>query len=128
MSFLFVDADVIIPHLRGHAPAKRWIKAAIDNQTHSLCIGAMQRAEILFFTFPERIDDTIALLTRFKTEAVTEEVIDLAGAFYRRFHAEYGTGVNDAILAAHVVRARGRLATRNRRHFPMDGLKFQTTW
>jgi predicted nucleic acid-binding protein len=43
----------------------------------------------------------------------------LGGSLWRRFGPSHGTGIMDALLAATAQRERARLATINRRHFPM---------
>jgi predicted nucleic acid-binding protein len=43
----------------------------------------------------------------------------LGGSLWRRFGPSHGAGIMDALLAATAQRERARLATINRRHFPM---------
>ena len=45
----YVDADILIWHLRGERKAMAFIKSLLHNSEYGLWIGAMQRAELVFF-------------------------------------------------------------------------------
>ena len=75
----YVDADVLIWHLRGFEPAQGLIAGLRANPAYELWVGAMQRAEILFFMRPEEEAATLALFSQFKTAPVSQEVVDAAG-------------------------------------------------
>lgn len=93
-----------------------------------LWIGALQRAEIVFFMRPREEAATLSFLSRFRTESVTREFVDEAGAFYRHWHPSHGIDVNDAILAATVASTGGKIYTQNLKHYPMPDVAVLKGW
>jgi predicted nucleic acid-binding protein len=124
---VFIDSDVLIWHLRGEKKARDLLKALVDEDV-DLWIGAMQRAEIVFFMRPEEEQDTLDLLSLFKTHLVDQAVIDEAGKFYRKWNPSHGIDPNDAILAATVAISGGRIITQNTDHYPMPQVVVQKAW
>ena len=124
----YVDADVLIWHLRGLATAQGFIAGLRANPAYELWVGAMQRAEILFFMRPDEEAATFGLFSQFKTASVGQAIIDAAGELYRRWNPSHGIGVNDAILAATVQATGGKLYCLNTRHFPMDDILVERAW
>ena len=45
----YIDSDILIWHLRGERNALDFLKKLRDVDQHELWIGAMQRAEVVFF-------------------------------------------------------------------------------
>ena len=88
----------------------------------------MQRAEVVFFMRPNEEEATMSFLSRFKTEPVTQAIVDLAGTLYRRWHPSHGIDVNDAILAATVVATGGKIMTQNVKHYPMSEVIVEKGW
>ncbi len=79
----YVDSDILIWHLRGERKAAALLRALAADPGAELWTGALQRAEVVFFMRPEEESATLSFLSRFKTEAVTREVVDQAAVFYR---------------------------------------------
>jgi len=123
----YVDSDVLIWHLRGELRASRLFRSLADEGSE-LWIGAMQRAEVVFFMRPAEEPATLSFLSRFKTEPVTQAVVDLAGTFYRRWHPSHAIGANDALLAATAASTGGKIYTRNVKHFPMPDVPVLKAW
>ena len=124
----YIDSDILIWHLRGERRAARLLRRISQEGSEELWIGAIQRAEIVFFMRGEEADATLALLSRFKTQPVTQEVVDRAGALYRKWRPAYGIDVNDALLAATVMLTGGKLYTLNGKHYPMSDLVVVPGW
>ncbi len=124
----FVDADILIWHLRGERKAIRFLRGLLDDPAVELWMGAMQRAEVLFFMRPVEEELTLLLLSQLKTAAVDQSVIDEAGRQYRKWNPGHGIDPNDAILAATVLLNGGVLYTRNRKHYPMKDVAVQKAW
>jgi predicted nucleic acid-binding protein len=125
---IYVDADILIWHLRGDKKALHFLKTLISDGTNELWIGAMQRAEIVFFMRPEEEHSTIHLLSHFHTAVVNELIIDNAAQLYRRWHPSHGVDINDAILAATAIHTGGRIFCLNRKHYPMPDILVEKAW
>lgn len=125
---VYLDADVLIWHLRGEPRALSFFQSLGHEKTESLWVGAMQRAEVLFFTRPHEEAGTRLLLSHCKTAPVTESIIDEAAGLYRKWNPSHGVDVHDAILAATVMTTGGVLYTLNRKHYPMPGLSVIKAW
>jgi predicted nucleic acid-binding protein len=124
----FIDSDILIWHLRGKAEAKELLKTLTGKEGPELWIGAMQRAEIVFFMQKQEVESTMDLLSLFQTQSVDQEIIDLAGMYYRKWNPSHGIDPNDAILAASTVLRGGRIITQNTAHFPMPDIIVQKGW
>jgi predicted nucleic acid-binding protein len=124
----FIDSDVLIWHLRGERKAIRLFKKLRDKETFELWTGAMQRAEVLFFMRPAEEKLTLLFLSQFKTAPVDQAIIDKAGEIYRQWNPRAGTDIKDAILAATVIHAGGKIYTLNTRHYPMPEVIVQRAW
>ena len=125
---VYVDSDVLIWHLRGSHKALRLLQRLRDSEGNELWIGAMQRAEIVFFMKPEEETATLLLLSQFKTAAVDQRIIDAAAALYRRWQPSHGLDINDAILAATVMQTGGQIFCLNTKHYPMRDLLVKKAW
>ena len=124
----YVDSGILIWHLRGERRAGELLRRLAAEAGTALCTGALQRAEIVFFMRPGEETATLSLLSRFQTEPVTQEVVDEAGVLYRRWNATHGLDVNDAVLAATVARAGGKIYTQNLKHYPMPDIVAIRGW
>ncbi len=124
----YIDTDILIWHLRGERKALNLLKRLRDKEQFDLWIGAMQRAEVVFFMRPDEQSATLLFLAQFQTAPVDQQIIDTAGEFYRRWNPRSGTDVNDAILAATVLQTGGRIYTLNSKHYPMPEVHVQRAW
>jgi predicted nucleic acid-binding protein len=124
----YVDSDILIWHLRGEPKAARLLRSLATAPATELWVGALQRAEVVFFMKPGEESATGAFLSRFKTEAVTQAIVDHGGEFYRRWHPSHGIDVNDAILAATAAATGGKIYTQNMKHFPMPDVAVIKGW
>jgi predicted nucleic acid-binding protein len=124
----YIDSDVLIWHLRGERRALNFFRTFNHKGEYELWVGAMQRAEIVFFMRPEEEEATELFLAQFKTASVDQAMIDMAGALYRKWHPGHGIDINDAILAATAIKTGGIIYCRNRKHYPMTGLVVHRAW
>ena len=125
---VYIDSDILIWHLRGDKNAGMLLKSLIDDEDSELWIGAMQRAEILFFMREEEKEATMDLLSLSKTHPVDQAIIDQAGKFFRKWNPSHGIDPNDAILAATVALTGGKIITLNTSHYPMPNIIVQKGW
>ena len=124
----YIDSDILIWHLRGECKALNLLKRLLDDEQFDLWIGAMQRAEVVFFMRPAEESSTLLFLAQFQTARVDQQIIDKAGEFYRKWNPRSGTDVNDAILAATVLQTGGKIYTLNSKHYPMPEITVQRAW
>ena len=124
----YIDSDILIWHLRGEEKAYNLIKTIRDQLEYDLWVGALQRAEVVFFMRPEEEENTYLFLSEFKTAPVDQSIVDEAGGLYRKWHISHGIDINDAFLAAIVSKTGGIIYTLNTKHFPMPGLTVQKGW
>ena len=124
----YVDSDVLILHLRGDPRARDLLRSLRSDPSCELYMGALQRAEIVFFARDAELTDTLLLLSLFETVPIDAAVVDMGGVVYRSWHASHGTDVADALLAASAMKTGGRIYTLNRKHFPMPDLVVEQAW
>ena len=124
----YIDSDVLIWHLRGDRKALKLIRKLRDEEKYELWIGAMQRAEIVFFMRPEEEQATELFLSQFKTASIDQVIIDLAAKFYRKWNPSHGIDINDAILAATVNSTGGKIYCLNIKHYPYKDIAVQRAW
>jgi len=74
-----LDADILIWHLRGERKAADYLRKLAVDPDIELWTGAMQRAEVLFFMRPQEEEQTMMLLSRVRTVAVDQAIVDEAG-------------------------------------------------
>jgi len=72
----YVDSDILIWHLRGQVKAAQALREWSAEPGTELWTGALQRAEIVLFMRPGEVDATRAFLSRFRTEPVTQPIVD----------------------------------------------------
>jgi predicted nucleic acid-binding protein len=82
----------------------------------------------VFFMRSHEEELTLSLLSRFRTQPVTQEIVDRAGEIYRCWNRSHGTGANDALLAASALTTGGRIYTQNTKHYPMPGVSVRAGW
>ena len=124
----YIDADVLIWHLRGEAKARAFLRSVLTSREDEPWIGAMQRAEVVFFLRPNEEKATLALLAQFSMASADQEIVDLGARLFRRWRPTHGIDVNDALLAATVMRTGGKIYCLNVRHFPMPDLIVARAW
>src|SRR5215510_5127203 len=124
----YIDSDILIWHLRGERKAASLLRRLSADEGIDLWIGALQRAEVVFFMRPHEVAPTRSFLSHFKTEPVTQSIVDRGADFYRTWHPSHGIDVNDAILAATVATTGGKIYTLNLKHYPMPDVATLKGW
>jgi len=119
---------VLIWHLRGETRARDLLCQLQHEGAFDLLIGAMQRAEVVFFLREAEKTQTLLFLSQFQTAPVDQAIVDRAGEIYRRWHPSHGIDVNDTILAATVKQSGGRIYTLNVKHYPMPEIQALRAW
>jgi predicted nucleic acid-binding protein len=125
---VYVDSDILIWHLRGERKAASMLSRLERLPGNEFWTGAMQRAEVAFFTRSEEEEPTMSFLSRFRTQPVTQTIVDLGGVLYRRWHPSHAIDINDALLAASALTTGGKIVTQNVKHYPMPDAIVQRGW
>ena len=115
----YVDSDVLIWHLRGDKKAQHFLERLQENKEYEFWIGAIQRAEIVFFMRKDEEQKTMLLLSQFKTAPIDSSIVDVGGVLYRKWNPSHGLDINDALLAATVKQTGGKIYCLNIKHYPM---------
>lgn len=124
----YIDADILIWHLRGESKAAKFLRALRQGEDYELWTGAMQRAEVVFFMRPQEEQPTLLFLAEFKTAPVDQAVVDLAASLYRKWHPSHGVDIHDSLLAATAIQTGGHIFTRNKKHYPMPDVVCNKAW
>ncbi len=123
----YIDSNIIIWHLRGEKKAHDLLKK-LTSEGSELWMGAIQRMEVVFFMKDTEANEIKELLSHFRTQAVTQEIVDKGGEIYKKWNPSHGVDINDALLAASVDLHGGRIYTLNIKHFPMPHLAVIKGW
>lgn len=124
----YIDSDILIWHLRGVEKATRFLKTLHTTQEYELWIGAIQRAEIVFFMRSKEEAATELFLSQFRTAPLDQKIVDVAGKFFRKWHPSHGLDVNDALLASTAAETGGHIFTLNTKHYPMPEVMVKKAW
>ena len=124
----YIDSDVLIWHLRGERKALTFLRGLRDAGEYDLWIGALQRAEVVFFMRPKEEEATMLFLSQFSTAPVDQAVVDTAGGLYRAWNPSHGTDIHDAILAATAMGTGGMVFCLNTKHYPMPDVLVRKAW
>lgn len=124
----FIDSDILIWHLRGERKAFNFLKSLKLNPGYEFWIGAMQRAEIVFFVRPGEKETTMLFLSQFKTAPIDQIIVDHAALLYHKWNPSHGTDINDALLAATAMHTGGTIFSLNYKHYPMPEVTVQKAW
>ncbi len=120
---VLLDSDIIIEILRGHARALEAAETLEQSGTPSFCTP-ISWAEVYAGVRPGEEEPTRAFF-----EARGEVVIDgrigrQAGAYLARYARSSSLEIADALIAAAAATANLRLWTLNRKHYPMEDVRF----
>jgi len=115
----YIDSDILIWHLRGDKRALGFLQDLQAKHEYDLWIGAIQRAEVVFFMKKDEEKGTYLFLSQFKTAEIDQTIVDLGGKIYRQWHPSHGVDVNDALLAALAMNTGGKIFCLNKKHYPM---------
>jgi hypothetical protein len=121
----YVDSDILIGHLRGDPKALQFLKKLQENKEYEPWVGAIQRAEVVFFMHKDEEKDTLLFLSQFKTAPIDQAIVDTGGILYRKWNPTHGTDINDALLAATLKLTGGKIYGLNKKHYPMPEVIFE---
>jgi predicted nucleic acid-binding protein len=113
---VLIDTCVFVDCLRGRHEALAFLEQLQAASLVSVLTVAELSAGARNRSARALVDDVTADCRVIDLDAATAR---LGGAFKRQFRPSHGTDLLDALIAATAKHAGARLATANRRHFPM---------
>lgn len=121
---VLVDSDVLIEVSRGRNEAvlERWTQFYKSNDT--LFCSPITVAEIWHGARQDEHAMLERLFSLLICPPLETDVARLAGDLLRKFHRSHGLELGDALIAATAIAHDAELWTRNRRHYPMEQVRF----
>ena len=124
----YVDAEILIRHLRGKRKALKFLQKLAANPAYEIWTGALNRAEVLSSMHDGEADDTLLFLSHFKTAPIDAETADAASGLYRQWHPTYGIDMSAAFLAATAIKTGGRIFSLNPMLYPIPEASVEKAW
>lgn len=113
---ILLDTDVLIDHLRGVSAARRFLKRHPGN----LAISVVTVAELYAGVRPGAEEAELEAITNLcRIYEIDRGIAQQAGRLRKQYFPSSGIDLSDALIAATAQVHRSRLATLNRRHYPM---------
>jgi hypothetical protein len=124
MRLVLVDTDVLIEVMREREPAipEAWARAIAEG--HRLLCSPVSIAEVWHGARPAEHERIKAVFSALHCIPAGEAIGRQGGDFLRTFSKSRGLDLGDALMAAAAAVHDLELWTRNRRRYPMRGLKF----
>ena len=126
MSGVLVDSDILIEVLRGRRVEvlERWITLASNDEP--LFCSPVSVAEIRHGMRERERESIERMLSSLNCIPIGAEIAGRAGDYLRVFHASHAVELGDAFIAATSALHELPLWTQDRKHFPMEELRFYT--
>ena len=113
---MLVDTNIIIDHLRGKEEATSFLRSSTTGlYTSAICVTEV------FAGIREGKERQILELTlsAFEIIPLDESLAEQAGLLKRQYQKSHSVGLGDAVVAATAQKYNLRLATLNKKHYPM---------
>ena len=120
---VLLDSDVIIEILRGHRAALHAARALEGSRVPTYCT-AVAWAEIYAGVRPGEETAAQAFFDARGAVALDGPIGRHAGGYLARYGRSHGVELADALVAAAAAISGLRLWTLNRKHYPMDDVRF----
>lgn len=121
---VFVDSDIIIEVLRGRDQQIVSMWSALAHSSAPILTSPVTVAEIGAGARPSEMHAISRLFAPLVCVAIDQTIGELAGEYMRKYRKSHNVEVADALIAASAVQSGAALWTRNRKHYPMQGLTF----
>lgn len=113
---VLLDTDILVDYLRHRREAIDFL----EGLSTRILVSSITIAELFVGVRNDADAERLnTFLSAFETASVDGEIARLGGRFRARYGPSHGTGLADALIAASAEITGARLATGNRRHFPM---------
>jgi len=121
---VLVDSDILIEVLRGRDVEilARWTGLAESDDV--VMYSPVSVAELWHGVRPKEREALTNLFSALVCVRVESQTGRQAGEFLQRHHKSHAVELGDALIAATAVQEAAALWTRNRKHYPMAGVRF----
>jgi predicted nucleic acid-binding protein len=121
---VLVDSDILFEVFRARDVAilERWVE--LSGSDGVVLCSAVSIAELWHGARANEHTALTNLLGTFSCVPVDEDAARVAGGYLSHYHKSHGLELGDALIAAAAAAHNASLWTRNRKHYPMKGLKF----
>jgi predicted nucleic acid-binding protein len=121
---VLVDSDILIEVTRARdvATLEKWAELAVSD--HAIMCSPVSVAELWHGARPREHQALGDLFRALICVPVDAETGKQAGEYLRAFHKSHAVELGDALIAAAALQQRALLWTRNRKHYPMKGIRF----
>jgi predicted nucleic acid-binding protein len=115
---LFIDTDVIIDYLRGHAKATRFLNTAFKN--NKCFLSSISVAELYSGVRDGNEEEILGqFIEEFHIVHLDEKSAKIGGLLRRQYGKSHGSGLADCLIAAMNLEEGASFVTLNKKHFPM---------
>ncbi len=121
---VLVDSDILIEITRARDPEilRRW--AELGHSQNAVLCSPVSIAELWRGALPREYELLTNLFQALLCVSINAETGRKAGDLLRLYHKSHGLQLGDALIAALAVLNGATLWTRNRKHYPMEGISF----
>lgn len=121
---ILVDSDILIEIARGRNQdvISRWLQLSQSDTV--VMVSPFTVAELWAGAKPPEQNLLRALFQSLLCAPIDEDTGRQAGEYLQKFRGTHSVELGDALIAASAVQNKAELWTRNRKHFPMPGLRF----
>lgn len=120
---LLLDTDVIIDYLRNRKEIVSKLQK-LYQQGKLVHYSPLSKAEVYAGLRKGEEKNTAAFFNLFTSVPVTDDVGEQAGHYLMEYSKSNGVHTVDALIAATAKLSGFALWTRNRKHYPMKGIRF----
>jgi len=121
---VLIDSDVLIEVSRARNTGILATWRSLAESEEGLLCSPVTVAELWHGARPGEHSLLNALFSALLSTPVDHETGRLAGDFLRTYRKSHGVELGDALIAAGALLHNAELWTRNRKHYPMRGLRF----
>jgi predicted nucleic acid-binding protein len=126
---IYLDTEILIRHLRGDRRALHlFIQLSKNGTDEELWIAAIQRASLLVQMKPAETESTLLFLSKFKTAAMDQAVVDQAIQFYQKYKSNAAMELHHAILASTAALQGGVIFCLHKAQYPMSEVRIRKAW
>ena len=121
---ILVDSDILIDVARGKDAAILATWRALSESDDAVLCSPISVAELWHGARPSEHEALTNLFRSLVCVPLDAELGRQAGGYLREYRKSHSLDIADALIASAAVMNNASLWTRNRKHYPMKGLRF----